>query len=244
MNEKDLITLLISGLALTISIYGIYERRSATHRAFRIRLTELIDGLAQLNVSSRMYLDDPARSETQISAFRAAAADRRALLAAQATDILGKYGGRVTVPEYVNLASALHEFGDYDNERHLWEKAVAARKETPTNMQAAWRGLAWCCFEQGDLDRARMATLRALEVKPESTDRTRLENLETIFMWFEAEFHEDPANVTYLSSLLDRADAIVRDLTHGDWEPDPGERLRLARDLLTAGEKDDLAAKD
>src|SRR5438270_14099593 len=91
MTEKDLLTLVISGIALAVAIYGILERGLATRRALRLRLTELIDHLAEIDADQQVCVQDAGKSDAMKNALRTSNATRRALLAAQATDILSKY---------------------------------------------------------------------------------------------------------------------------------------------------------
>jgi hypothetical protein len=119
-----------------------------------------------------------------------------------------------------------HTISDTTTERELWEKAVAQSKKGHYVHAAAWRGLAWCCFEQGDLDRARLAVQRSLEARPPVDDIVRLERLEILFSWFDYELRENPTELGYLASVLDQVDAELRDVTHADWRLEGSERSR------------------
>jgi hypothetical protein len=236
LSNRDVITLIISGLALAISIYGIYERRSATDRALRIRLTELIDELAEIGVDD-LRLGYSGKTEAEVQILRNASANRRWMLAVQAVDLLERYRGLVTPAELMNLAGVQHAISDTTTERDLWEKAVAqSKKATMFTQSAAWRGLAWCCFDQGDLDRARLAIQHSLEARPPVDDVVRLERLEVLFSWFDYEWRENPTDLGYLTPVLEQIDAELREVKHADWRFEGSERLRLARERLSAGE--------
>ena len=115
LSNRDVITLIISGLALAISIYGIYERRSATDRALRIRLTELIDELAEIGVDD-LRLGYSGKTEAEVQILRNASANRRWMLAVQAVDLLDRYRGLVTPAKLMNLAGVQHAISDTTTE--------------------------------------------------------------------------------------------------------------------------------
>src|ERR1700730_14575158 len=165
MTEKDLISLCISSLALVVAVYGILERGLATRRAFRIRLTQLIDDLQRIDGDQQVYLQDVSKSEPMRTALRDTNAMRRALLAAQAVDVLAAYRSRVTVPEYVILAAALRETSDTVSQGRVLAEAVAnLGKESPFQQAAAWRAWAWFNFDRNDFQVGRSAIQHSLDL--------------------------------------------------------------------------------
>jgi hypothetical protein len=233
MSEKDWISLVISGMALAVAIYGILERGLATRRALRIRLTELIDGLAKIDVDQQLYVQDASKSDAMKSAFRTSHATRRALLAAQAIDILAKYRRRMTIPEYITLGTALHETSDSASERSVRAQAVAnLRKETPFQRAAAWRAWAWFNFEQGDVETARQAIRRSLEAMLPSDDVGKLERFEHLLSWFEYELQRSATSVANASPILDEAEELLTTVNYDAWRLDGIGRVRTERERL------------
>jgi hypothetical protein len=230
MTEKDLITLCFSGLALIVSIYGILERGFATRRAFRIRLTELIDDLVRIEGDQQVYEQDASKSDVMKDALRQGNATRRALLGAQALDILSKYRRRITIPEYVGLASALRETSDTAGQRRVLEEAIASlEKETPFQQAAAYRVWAYFNFAQGNFDTARKAVRRSIEVRPAIDDVSRNEVLVTLFAWFDYEFKKNPTDSAQWSRILDDAEAVAKTIDDDEWRASATQSLARAR---------------
>ena len=152
------------------------------------------------------------------------------LLAAQAVDVLAKYRRRVTVPEYVILATALHDTSDTAGERGVLVQAVAdLSKETPFQQAIAWRK--WACFnfEQKDFRTARRAVRRSLDAVAPIDDVRRLDRFETLLSWFEYEVPENAVEVAHLNSVLDQAEEVLRTVTVDEWRVKRLERVREAR---------------
>lgn len=81
MDVSNVIALIVSGLALVVAVYGIFDRRAASNQAARLRLIELVDELNQVDIDEQrdLNMDDDARN---------LAAKRRALLVAQAEELM------------------------------------------------------------------------------------------------------------------------------------------------------------
>ena len=237
MTEKDVITLCISGIALIVAVYGIFERGVATRRALRIRLTELIDELAQIDGDQQVYEQDDTKSEPMKVALRDGNATRRALLAAQAVDILAKYKRRITIPEYSILAAALRGTSNTAGQRDILEQSIAKMEgETPFQQASAWRGWAWFNFEHGRLDTARKAVRRSLDVRPTVDDVVRNEAAVTLLGWFEYEFQKSPTEHVHWGRILDEADAVAKAINNEGWRSDVTRKVAQAR-ARTRGER-------
>jgi hypothetical protein len=229
MDEK-VISLYISGIALIVAIYGVLESRLAVRRAFRIRLTELIHDLVKIGADQQIYEQDESKPEAMKMALRAGNAERRALLAAQALDILSKYRRRITIPEYSILAAALRETSDTAGQRRILEQAIAKLdKETPFQQAAAWRAWAWFNFEHNHFDAARQAVQRSLEVRPAVDDLVRNETLVTLLGWFDYEFTKSPTEVAQWGRILDEAETLANAINIDEWRSDANQKVARAR---------------
>jgi len=231
LQLKDLISILISGAAFCVALYGILERGLAARRALRVRLTELIDDLVQIDVSQRLLDHDQGKPEDVKAAVRDGNALRRALLAAQAVDILFKYKRRITIPEYVSLAEALRETSDTTGQRRVLEAAVAELKaESPFQQAAAWRAWAWFNFQQGHVEIARKAVRRSLDIRHPVDDITRHEKLVTLLSWFDYEFQTNPAERSSWTAVINEAETVVPEIRNDDWRVNASERVKAARE--------------
>jgi hypothetical protein len=233
MSQKDLITLVISAVALIVAIYGVLERGLATRRALRIRLTEIIDSLAQIDTDEQVYAQDASKSAEMKTALRSANATRRALLAAQAVDTLARYGRRITIPEYVVLASALRGTSDTSGERKVLSEAVAdLRKENAFQQSAAWRTWAWFNFEQGDVETGRRSIRRSFATLSPIDDFQKLERFDSLLSWFEFERQSGTLGKAKLSALLEEAETVLQTVRSDASRVDAGDRVQVARKLL------------
>lgn len=121
----------ISAVALLVAVYGIFERQRAAYSALRVRLTELLSTIEDLNIEDLRYRNETAAKGAEPSASwidsaaqaEAAAgyASRRTLLTYQAVDLLNRLRksrlgrtSRITPVEYCSLATSLRWCGDDD----------------------------------------------------------------------------------------------------------------------------------
>ena len=66
-SVSESIALIISALALAVAGYGILERRAAAYAALRVRITELIGDIGELNVEEARIESDQGAGETAAS---------------------------------------------------------------------------------------------------------------------------------------------------------------------------------
>ena len=207
LSQRDILTLVLSGLALIISLYGIYERRQTLDRSYRIRLTELVDDLAQIGVAEQQAISGKAANELQ--SLISAMASRRALLIAQIVDLLARYRGKVTIPEYLNVATALHQINDVATEGQVLREAITQRKAAAFYRWAAWRAWGWYCFSAGDAERGRLAYQTSLNVRQAVDSATKIDMVDTLLWWFDCEIKVEPGAIDRLTSMLDQATKLT-----------------------------------
>lgn len=237
MTDKEILTLVISGLALLIAAYGIVERRRAAYAALRVRITELLDSVAALNVEEGEYGEaHPALSldaERRVSGSFAA---RRALLTYQALALLERLRAghrvrglwspyRLTAPEHGALAYNLSYLCDSDEADSQWRDAVAvARNRTTRKTLAAMQnGYAAFLFRERRSEEARTWYRRAIDAYPD-TEEGRSDKFDACVDWFEAERELEGGQPQYplteaqrladaASAWQRRAQAILHEVT-------------------------------
>lgn len=176
-------SLVISIVAVALSVYGVVERHIAVLRTARTQLAALLDELNELNITEAQtraeWADDPTSGGGRD--LGGSLTFRRALIAEQASSLERMIRGRdVVAEEYSTLASAYESVGDLDRALHLWQQAVDRASGSSVITQVACRrSLAGCRYLRGDVDGAREAVEAALALLPEH-DRGRLDRVETL----------------------------------------------------------------
>jgi hypothetical protein len=180
--SREFIAVLISGIALIVAVYGIFERRSAAFAALRVRITELVSAVQMLSIEEQQYQQahpdlDWDEARRVLGSFQA----RRALLTYQALALLDRLrkariweapsSFRLTPEEHAALAHSLEHLRDLASARDQWADAVVAA-EGSTNMVRATMhgGYAACLFELGKTDAGRHHYRRAIETYPDRWD--------------------------------------------------------------------------
>lgn len=157
--------LIVSFLALGVAIYGIFERQRAVYSGVRVRVTELLGDVEQLNVEEDKYLEGVYAGgktegrEPPPTFARYSITGRRALLTYQALALIhrltrsrfGRSGDlQLTPSEYVSLAYSLVRLGDVAGAKDQYEAAFASTEATTDRVRIATRlGLANCLFDLG-----------------------------------------------------------------------------------------------
>jgi len=198
MATKDLITLLISTTALAVAVYGIFERRRAGYAALRVRITELLEIIQQMNVDQWQYADEhPDQDWDARRNVEGAHATRRALLTYQSLELLNRIRTgqhrpasekfRLTADEHGVLANSLMWLRDFPTARSQWEDAVtAAAHATDVQRAAMHNGYAGCLFAIGDPEAAREHYRAAISFYAES-ERGRYDKFCAYIDWLTAE---------------------------------------------------------
>lgn len=162
MSTADVLTVLVSAFALSVAVYGIFERQRAAYAALRVRITELLDGIEGLNVDQQQYAQaHPGLSVHEQQDISGSFAGRRALLTYEALALLDRltllqrlpFGApyRLTAQEHSALAVSLGWMQDFDAARIQWANAIAASTRNTQLAQAAMQsGYALLLFQAGD----------------------------------------------------------------------------------------------
>jgi hypothetical protein len=181
----SVIPVVISAVALGLSIYGIFERRWATFSAMRVRIAELLAQIGDLNVEEAS-LREPSADDRGSSWYAVSyIGQKRTLLAYQAVALIerlrrqqrGLAGAslRLTASELAALAYALGQCGDAETARTYWDEAIATPLgATDTVTADNHQGLATLLLSTGDLDLGRRHFRSAVERYPhDETGRQR-----------------------------------------------------------------------
>lgn len=235
MNEYFALSL--SAVAVLISIYGVFERQRASFNALRVRLTELLETIEELNIDEGQYAENSASHDenddlTGIASY--AFASRRALLTYQALNLIDKLhksrfarSDEVTASEYGSLAYSLGTCGDWWSARRLWERAVAVARNSfvPSIVRAAnLRGLAMTLMELKEVELARRTFTECVSVETGGTPTELRNSFETHmqWLWYEQQLSDHARPELPIRGAYEIA------ATPGPWGPSYLQRLREA----------------
>jgi hypothetical protein len=171
MSVTDVGGLLVSFIALGIAVYGVLERQRAVYSSVRVRITEILGDVEELNVEEDKYVEgefakcDGENGQPPAALARYSLTGRRALLTYQAIALIhrltrSRFGRsdefHLTPSEYVSLATSLVRLGDVVGGRDQYEVALASTEETTDRVRiAAHLGLADCLFDLGQPEEGR-----------------------------------------------------------------------------------------
>jgi hypothetical protein len=202
------VPIIISCLALAVSIigtaYGIVERKGVARRLERIRLSELLDSLNQVDLQL-------AQSKEQSGSVIVALNTRNELLAQQILTLRPEFEQELISVELRTLAHGLALANYWDDAGLAWEWAEkAARNEGPAQQLLALRGRAYYLFKGNRAAEARALLSEAEGLNPLSNDGYRSLAATTLLDWSSYEFGlGDPVRA---SELIDQAEEVLVDL--------------------------------
>jgi hypothetical protein len=178
--DVAVISVLISFGALGTAIYGIFERGRAASRAERVRLTAIIENLAETRGKLEELVSNNVTSGNKIEVLHS----RQELLAQQAISLIRKHELTITSTECRELAYNLEEIGFREDAEAIWAMALEnAPSEGDTQAFFASRGFAWFLFRSQRETEARQVLQEALSKYPTESDIDRSTRAETLRIW-------------------------------------------------------------
>ena len=200
----DALPIIISVFALAVSAYGILERKDVARRLERIRLSELLDSLNQVDLELARANE---RSGTPIIVLNA----RNELLAQQVLSILPKFQQETTSTEMRTLAHGLAHANYWDQAELAWEWAEsAARREGPIQQILALRGRAYYLFKNNKATEARAKLIEAQNLNPLTGDGYRSIAATTLLDW--SSYELALGDRSRASELIDQAEMVLSDI--------------------------------
>lgn len=191
MTQKDYLTLIISGLAITISILTFlltYKQRAMENaRAVRKALTDTIAGLVSVALE-RAKLDsaNPSSMEENVVQLRRIYNHQRRYLADHAELLASQFPNLPSDVDFNALAVAWDAIGDADKAKQNWEKCIAKSPSAPLRAMNL-RGYAGFLYFQGQSQAGRAKYEESLAVELPDTDNMRRIKSDTYLMWAKTE---------------------------------------------------------
>jgi tetratricopeptide (TPR) repeat protein len=172
--------ILISLGAFGTAVYGIFERGRAANRAERLRLTSIIESLAETRSKLVELVANGETSGNRVEVLHA----QQELLSQQAVSLIRKYELTITSAECRELAFNLEEIGFREDAEAIWQLAQeTAPAEGKTQLLFASRGYAWYLFRSQRQEEAREIVQEVLSKYPGENDNERLMRAETLEVW-------------------------------------------------------------
>jgi len=173
-------SLIISVVALSVAIYGVFERRQAANRADRLRLSVITGEMAGLGFELVKMASEGHRVGDRVEAMHT----RIELLGQQALTLMDAHAPTLTSTECRQIALALEESGYRDNAGEVWRRALEiAGREGATQRLFARRGYAYFLFRNERPDEARDLLRTGLEEHEVMDDTDRAAHAQTLFHW-------------------------------------------------------------
>jgi hypothetical protein len=134
VTTNEIITLVLSGLALAVSVastlYSAWRERTAADRQFRQRITEITDAL--INSVAKITEMDVMQSDQRSSNheyLRGTEVQRTASRARQADYLITDQTARLlTDVDYLTIAQAFEVVGDTIQAERYWVRTIEASK--------------------------------------------------------------------------------------------------------------------
>lgn len=218
MISGQAVTVLVSVAALAVSIYGIVERHLTLRRIERVRLTEIVDQLNQIDVEAWKEPDIDPRLF----------AIRKEVLVQQAVSLLNRWTSRsMTAVEYRRLALAASECGFSETADAFFKKAMAARAGGDIRVQTMYaeRSLAMALYRDGRPEEGRALFERLTREASERTDLERLQLVATLDYWSAYESPDHAEGRTRLEEIAKLAQRYTGRIANG--------RVRRQAEALT-----------
>lgn len=189
LEPKDIATILLSIAAITISLYGVWERRRDFRRTADIRLSEVIDEINEVE-----YTHTTAKFSSTVDEDRQGRAvnARRDVLCNEAERIARYAASGPTASQWMVIGDTWKRIGRMSTAERAYRNGLRTSTE---DLYTAYcrRSLASLYFEQGEPTKARSEMVKALELLDNRQFRRDAELVETycrLALW-EAELGGD-----------------------------------------------------
>jgi hypothetical protein len=208
MISGQAVTVFVSVGALAVSIYGIVERRLTLRKTERVRLTELVDQLTEIDIAESKEQDIDANWFVR----------RKEVLVQQAVSLLNRSTSRsMTAVEYRLLAIAAEECGYRETADALFKKATTARAGGDLGIQTMYaeRSRAMALYRAGRPAEGRAIFERMTREESERSDLERFQLVVTLHFWSQWESPDDAegrARLEEIAKLAERYTGRITDV--------------------------------
>lgn len=200
-KNKEIVALILSGAAFSISLLGYFQKSSEKRLGIRKQLTDSITKLLELN-TELSKANDPKLKANYPANYGSLVADQRRLMVRQSKFLADKISKEVSPYEKMVIASGFDEIDDPIQAEDLFKQAMA---ETAGNFERVivHRQYARFLFRQGREEDGRRQFEMAAGLLGSASDRHRIYNGDTYERWARAE--KEMGDRTKFAELTKRA---------------------------------------
>lgn len=206
MSRNDILTLVVSSLALVVSIssalVSTHMQRREMRTTLRTQLTSVVQDLIAAQAElERLLGSEEAKTDAGIS--RSASLNHRLTALARQACALDQLDGSVGFDvEFVAVANALNTSGDYDLAESYFKKSIDAAP-SPYYRALNTTFHANFLFQRGRIAVARDAYRTALSLLPNRTDGNRVTNVRALEGWI--------CNERSIAARAENVDGLVKE---------------------------------
>jgi tetratricopeptide (TPR) repeat protein len=210
LENKDVVTLLVSLAAFTISVLGFLQKRSEVKAATRKQLTDIIEKLHALN-TEESKANHPALRTSYPENYYSILVDQRRFLVRQARFLADQIPELVSPYEFMVIGQVFDQIDDIYEAERFFALAFSAKGLRDFERIICLRQYARFLFRQGRTEEARSKYENAVAMSKGEGNRHSVYAGDTFERWarMEADFG-DPEQVL---SLIERALNEFRCLT-------------------------------
>jgi hypothetical protein len=186
MAPKDWITIVISCLALLVSVVSYLLRTREDKRGTRQALTDTLTALGEVSLSmAKLKIENP-RASNDVMSLRRTYNSQRRYLANHAEFLLDQIPDLSADIDHNMLAGAFDAIGDPARAEEHW-RACVAKSPSDTLRAMNLRGFARFLFYRGNASVGRQKYEESLQVNLPDNDASRRIRADTFALWFTTE---------------------------------------------------------
>jgi len=176
---KDWIALMVSGLALALSLLSFRQKSTESRLTLRKQLTDLFEKLTTLNTEFARF---KTNKDNYPPGYPGLLGDQRRFFVRQASFIASQIRTLVSPFEYLLLAGGHDDINDWAQAEHFFQLAISSAADR-IDRGIAIRGYGRYLFGHGRLTEARVQYAESLHCFNGSADRVRVFRAETFERW-------------------------------------------------------------
>ncbi len=227
-TTKDQWTILISGLALVISlialIISIVQKNKETERTIRKNLSDTLESMSKITLEfAKLKQNNDSYNSPGVVELRRIYNTQRRVLIAHADYLATNYDKLVTDIDCNVLAGAFSASGDSQKANYYWEKTVGKSPSNPIRHMNL-RGYARFLFYQGKFQLGRSKYEEALKLELPDTDTYRRELTDTYVMW--AKVEKEFNNESEMQRIMALAKSYCARIGHAEMRKEMEQRIR------------------
>jgi tetratricopeptide (TPR) repeat protein len=187
METKDYYTIIISVIALIVSIFSnFFQKTKEDKRAIRKNLSDTLESVTKINIENTKLRQNNIEITPENIELRRNYNTQRRILIAHADYLISTYDKIVTEIDCNIVAIAYSNIGDPNRAEFYWKKTIEKSVSLPIKHMNL-RGYASFLFNQGKMESGRNKYREALMIDLPDTDNNRDMISDTYLMWAKSE---------------------------------------------------------